>query len=79
MASVNIFKDVRRLKIALIARAQKRGITEDYGQREYRQLKDKYAAYMGRFSAETDAALNAELQKFFEWCINYTGKNEEVV
>lgn len=66
----NIIKDINKTKDKLITRAKKYGIYENFGQKEYLQLKDKWSKYVGEFGQETDKKINDELDNFFKWCIN---------
>ncbi len=75
MASANIMKEIRKIKKQLINKALKKGIWENFGQKEYLKLKDKYSKYMNVFSVETDKRLNEELDGFYNWCINFNDNN----
>jgi len=54
-----------------VLKAQKKGLYENFGQKEYINLKDKYSKYIGVFGNETDKRINEELDGFFNWCINF--------
>lgn len=71
MPSANIFKDVRKEMKKLIVRAKEKGIYENFGQKEYLNLKDKWNRYIGVFSSESDKAINDKLDFFFKWCIDF--------
>lgn len=75
MASANIIKDVKRMKEKLIAKAKKTGLYENFGQKEYTKLKDKWSRYLGVFSDITDRRINEELNDFDNWCMNFDLKD----
>jgi hypothetical protein len=62
-------QEIARIKASLIARATKRGLSENFGQREVRRLEDKYADRM--FARD---GVWAAIDSFREWCMTYTGK-----
>jgi hypothetical protein len=61
----NIDTSISQARKKLIAKANKKGIYEDFGQKEYNNLCDTYSAY--------ENGNHAKLSDFFNWCINYTG------
>lgn len=76
MASANIVKDVRKLKEQLRYRAyRKGGVYENFGQKEYHTLLDKWNNYKGKFSEVTDKVIDTQLQEFYKWCISRDDKN----
>ncbi len=76
----NIFKDIERIKRELILKAKfKGGIYENFGQKEYIDLKDKWNKYINAFP-NSEKAINEQLDYFFNWCINFDDKKlKEVV
>lgn len=65
---VEVFKARKKL----VARAAKKGVWENFGQREYRDLCDKFM-FKGVDFMDI-RFINDQLEKFFEWCVNYTGE-----
>jgi len=67
---MTIRADIARAKRRLVAKARRKGIWENFGQREVRELRDKYFdSYMGGDYANVKA-----LDAFDNWCMNYTGE-----
>ena len=60
-------KDIAKVKGRLIKKVEKRGIYEDFGQKEYRELLEKYSQY--QYYEE----ITRELNEFEEWIENYGG------
>ena len=58
--------EINRIKKKLINKAKKRGIYENFGQKEFRQLMDKYG---GNFTQDTE--LRYALMAFNNWAMNY--------
>jgi len=58
-------KDIAKVKGRLIKKVEKRGIYEDFGQKEYRELLKKYSQY--QYYGE----IARELNEFEEWIENY--------
>jgi len=69
MARANIFKDIRETKEKLIKRAKAKGIYENFGQKEYAELNDKWGKYALQFPGSSKA-IAEQLENFFNWCIN---------
>ena len=65
----NIKKDVAKVKRRLIKQANKRGLWENFGQKEFRDLTDKY------FDHIYDNVNTEPIFVFQEWCANYDGKD----
>lgn len=59
-----IIKDIEKAKKKLIAKAKEAGIWENFGQKEVRELLDKYpdCMYTKVYSA---------IQDFDNWCMNF--------
>lgn len=58
--------EINRIKKRLINKAKKRGLYENFGQKEFRQLMDKY----GR-DFYSDSGLRSALMGFNDWAMNY--------
>lgn len=72
----NIIKDIRHAKEQLRYKAHRKGgVYENFGQKEYLKLKDKFSKYKGLFGEETDKRIDELLAGFFEWCISRDDKN----
>jgi hypothetical protein len=69
MARRNIFKDVARMKSQLIEKAKKKGIYENFGQKEVRKLKDKYPEY--NEYDETGRIIRNQIDNFDDWAMNF--------
>lgn len=64
----NILKDITKLKRRLIKKAEKSGLWENFGQKEIRELTNKYGQYL--YS-------NIDTKPIFEfddWCGNYDAR-----
>ena len=61
-------KEINKIKQRLIRKAQKKGIWENFGQKEFRKLMDKYGA-----NFYSDAELRIALLRFDTWAMNYRG------
>lgn len=62
-----IKKDIKKYKKALINKAKRKGLYEDFGQKEVRKLKDKYSDYMYKEEFEP-------IEDFNKWIINFNDK-----
>lgn len=61
--------DIAKAKRKLVKKVKEKGlIYENFGQKEVRQLRDKYFDY---FFKEEGQLIN----EFDDWCMNYTGKD----
>ena len=60
-----IYKEVEKTKEKLIKEAKTKGIYENFGQKEYNKLKDKFAQYQYTTDFEP-------INNFFKWCINFS-------
>lgn len=63
---------IKRAKKDLIEYAKKHGVYENFGNEHYMALKDRYID-AGDYS-EYMKIKRSELERFGEWCMNYTGK-----
>ena len=48
---------IEHIKYKLVKKALKKGLWENFGQKEYRALQSKYG-------------MTPEIQEFFNWCVN---------
>ena len=64
--SINM--DITKIKGRLIKRANKGGIWENFGQKEFRGLMDKYGRYLYDDEVNTKPIFD-----FNDWCMNYDG------
>lgn len=62
--SMIIEKDIRKAKVKLINKARKTGIYENFGQKEVRELNDKYYNY-------TLCTPDNLINQFDRWCMNF--------
>jgi len=60
----NLDQDIVKIKNQLINKAKKRGIWENFGQKEVRQLEEKYLK-------DFDQEAWSKLIDFKEWCMNF--------
>ena len=61
---INLDQDIVKIKNQLINKAKKRGIWENFGQKEVRQLEEKYLK-------DFDQEAWSKLIDFKEWCMNF--------
>ena len=54
-------RDIAKAKKKLVAKAKRKGLYENFGQKEYRELDDKYSDW--RYDAQMSNILN----EFFHW------------
>ena len=66
----SIKKDVAKVKRRLIRQAKKQGLWENFGQKEFRDLSDKY------FQHIHDNVNTEPIFDFQEWSMNYDGRDE---
>ena len=62
-------KEIEKEKRKLIKHAKTYGLDEDFGQKEYKRLENKYFNLYYK-----DEDIRRLLDCFFDWCINYDGK-----
>lgn len=55
---MNAQKEINRIKTSLVKKAKSKGLYENFGQTEVRQLQDKYG-------------YTNEIQQFDVWCMNF--------
>lgn len=61
----NLQRDIEKAKQKLIKKAREKGLYENFGQKEIRELKDKHfdCLYTSQY---------LYIKEFEDWCINYT-------
>ena len=65
---MEITSEINRLKAALIKKASKKGLYENFGQREVRKLEDKHSD-----SRYKNDGVFTKIREFDEWASTYTG------
>jgi len=71
---MNLKSDIDRYKKQLIARAAKKGLYENFGEKEISKLKSKYfdELYLGDYFKKMEH--QRLFKEFFDWCATYTGR-----
>jgi len=64
-------RDIKKAKDKLIAKAKKSGVYENFGQKELRDIVDKYGEYVYSYEFKEAGGLSA-LQEFENWVEEYT-------
>lgn len=64
----SISQEIEKVKKRLIMQTKKKGICENFGQKEVHKLQDKYALHIYQNDGIYDA-----IMKFSDWCMNYKG------
>lgn len=67
----NIEKEIAKAKNSLIAKASKKGIYENFGQKELSNIREKIDFYDN--SEENRKIINS-YEIFYNWCIRYNGR-----
>lgn len=62
----DIEREIKRIKVKLIKKAKRKGLYENFGQKEYRELMDEHGQ---RFY--TNSEIRAALLEFNNWINNY--------
>lgn len=62
---------INRATKILIKRAETKGIYENFGQDEIREIRNKFIKTARNYSEEME--INSELRIFNSWCVNYNG------
>ena len=65
---LNISQEIEKTKRRLIMQTKKKGLCDNFGQKEVRKLQDKYAQHLYMNDGIYDV-----ITKFEEWCMNYEG------
>ena len=63
---MNIEKAIKKAKTKLIREAKTKGLYENFGQREVREIRNM-------FSLESDTKTIKKIKEFDNWCQTYTG------
>ena len=63
---------IKRAEEMLIKIAKENGIYENFGQKEVREIKDKFIN-ISKYSTEMNMSRD-KLKNFNDWCMNYTGR-----
>lgn len=61
---MSIDSDIKQLKTILIKKAAKKGLYENFGQKEIVFLEDEWG----------DSQYQEAIRTFEDWCVNYTGE-----
>jgi hypothetical protein len=74
--SIKIQREVDKTKTKLINKAKKKGLWENFGQNEVRDIKDKYD-YSSMLYGTTSLEVSEEqtcvriIENFYHWCLNF--------
>lgn len=68
---IKVQMDILKTQNKLIARCEKKGIYENFGQKEVRELKDKWID-LSCYTEEMNQVRDL-IQKFDDWCSRYNG------
>jgi len=71
MKSKQLISEIKKKKNMLIKRWETKGAYENFGQKEVGKLQDKYID-SSKYTDEMNE-VRILIQKFNEWCMNYTG------
>jgi len=63
---------IQRAEKILIEKAKNHGIYENFGQREVREIKEKFID-LSDYSSKMNL-MRMKLESFDNWCMNYTGR-----
>ena len=70
--STTVRKDVERVRAKLIRQAKREGLRENFGQRDWRKLNDKYFGLA--YGDPNERAAYALVASLHDWCMTYTGR-----
>lgn len=73
----SISKDVAKMKRALEEKAEKRGLYENFGQKEVRKLEDKYHYNDLVYGSTEERAAADSIRVFDKWASTYNGKKKD--
>ena len=65
---------IKKTKEKLIAQAKKKGLWENFGQKELSNLEDKFDYFNLCFGTPEDHRQARLISDFGRWCMNYTGE-----
>lgn len=68
---IKVQRDINKAQNKLIARCEKRGIYENFGQKEVRELEDKWID-LSCYTTEMNQIRDL-IRKFDNWCMQYNG------
>ena len=63
---------ISRAEKMLVEKVVKEGLYENFGQKEVREIKDKFIN-ISNYSSEMNMS-RSKLERFNEWCMDYTGR-----
>lgn len=66
---MSVHSDIKQLKTLLIKRASKKGVYENFGQKELNFLEEEYSDHQYKNDGIWEA-----VRSFDNWCMNYTGE-----
>lgn len=66
---LKIVIDINKYKKSLIAEAKKKGLYENFGQKEVNKLEDLY------YSSFNDRRIWNLISKFNDWCMNFNDRD----
>ena len=64
---------IKNTKAKLIAKVQKKGIYENFGQTEVRKLKDKFNYINLCYGSDSERKQADLIMAFDKWCMHYNG------
>lgn len=64
-------RDINKLKNRLKKRAQKDGLYENFGEVEFRKLKDKHGYFNLVYGTREERRAAAAIEGFGRWCMNF--------
>lgn len=67
--------EIAKNKANLVKKAQKKGLYENFGQREVSILKDKFNYNKLVYGSDEDRAQAKELEQFDNWCMTFDLSN----
>jgi len=68
-------RKIKRIKEKLIRKYEAKGLYENFGQKEYRNLRDHIDS---SDYSETGKAMWQELEKFNQWAMGFNGDNPNI-
>jgi hypothetical protein len=68
---MSIVNDINRLKIKLSDKARRNGLYENFGEKEVRELKDKYDYNTLIYGSETQRKQALMIDCFEDWCMDF--------
>ena len=68
--ATQIKKDIAKAQVALIKKAKKRGLWENFGQNEVRELRDKHDYPSMIYGSMEQRQMVKPIEDFNQWCMN---------